>query len=340
MNLQELYNYVSFLFMESSQFTNLGIKPYEKGLCDLGNHTYCYLQPDGGWGWSNAGLITDGKQSLIVDTLFDEKLTYEMLKAMQKAESKALDNIVALVNSHSNGDHCNGNRCVNTQEIISSKATLLEMGNESPEMMEELIRRAPEMGSLGKFFIKCFGKFDFAGVEQRFPNYTFSGRDERKVGQKTIELIEVGPAHTNGDILVYVPSDKVIFTGDILFIEGHPILWSGPVSNWIKACNEIINMEVDFVVPGHGPVTDKKGVRAVRDYLIYIHDEAKVRFQSGMNSLETAKDINLECFSSWGDKERIAVNINSLYREFKGEEQREDITLLFQQMAELAGYTD
>ena len=59
-----------------------------------------------------------------------------------------------------------------------------------------------------------------------------------------------------------------------------------------------------------------------------------------MNSLETAKDINLECFSSWGDKERIAVNINSLYREFKGEEQREDITLLFQQMAELAGYTD
>ena len=74
-----------------------------------------------------------------------------MLKPMQKAESKALDNIVALVNSHSNGDHCNGNRCVNTQEIISSKATLLEMRNESPEMMEELLKQKFPILHLTKF---------------------------------------------------------------------------------------------------------------------------------------------------------------------------------------------
>ena len=321
--------------MKASDFKNLGIKPFNKGLSDLGNNIYCYLQPDGGWGWSNAGLIADGDESLIVDTLFDEDLTLEMLDSMKSAEPKGMKNIRALINSHSNGDHCNGNNCVDTDEVISSEATLEEMSHESPEMMAALLKQAPEMGTLGKYFLECFGSFNFEGVTKRLPNTTFTGETQRQVGDKIVELIEVGPAHTNGDILVHVPSDKVVFTGDILFIEGHPILWAGPVKNWINACDRIISMEVDFVVPGHGPVTDNRGVKAVRDYLAYIDTESRERFESGMSALEAAKEIDLDLFSTWGDGERIAVNVNSLYREYKGEEKREEITLLFQQMAEL-----
>ena len=321
--------------MKASDFKNLGIKPFNKGLSDLGNNIYCYLQPDGGWGWSNAGLIADGDESLIVDTLFDEDLTLEMLDSMKSAEPKGMKNIRALINSHSNGDHCNGNNCVDTDEVISSEATLEEMSHESPEMMAALLKQAPEMGTLGKYFLECFGSFNFEGVTKRLPNTTFTGETQRQVGDKIVELIDVGPAHTDGDILVHVPSDKVVFTGDILFIEGHPILWAGPVKNWINACDRIISMEVDFVVPGHGPVTDNRGVKAVRDYLAYIDTESRERFESGMSALEAAKEIDLDLFSTWGDGERIAVNVNSLYREYKGEEKREEITLLFQQMAEL-----
>jgi glyoxylase-like metal-dependent hydrolase (beta-lactamase superfamily II) len=323
--------------VKASDFKNLGIKPFNKGLSDLGNNIYCYLQPDGGWGWSNAGLIADGDESLIVDTLFDEDLTLEMLDSMKSAEPKGMKNIRALINSHSNGDHCNGNNCVDTDEVISSEATLEEMSHESPEMMAALLKQAPEMGTLGKYFLECFGSFNFEGVTKRLPNTTFTGETQRQVGDKIVELIEVGPAHTNGDILVHVPSDKVVFTGDILFIEGHPILWAGPVKNWINACDRIISMEVDFVVPGHGPVTDNRGVKAVRDYLAYIDTESRERFESGMSALEAAKEIDLDLFSTWGDGERIAVNVNSLYREYKGEEKREEITILFQQMAELSG---
>jgi len=323
--------------VQASDFKNLGIKPFNKGLSDLGNNIYCYLQPDGGWGWSNAGLIVDGDESLIVDTLFDEKLTQEMLESMKKAEPLGMKNIHALINTHSNGDHCNGNSCVETKEIICSQATLEEMSHESPEMMAALIKQAPEMGALGKYFLDCFGSFNFEGVTKKLPNTTFSGQTQRQVGDKVVELIEVGPAHTNGDVLVHVPSDKVVFTGDILFIEGHPILWAGPVENWINACDRIIAMEVDFVVPGHGPVTDNRGVRAVRDYLVYIDAESRKRFESGMSAIEASKDIDLNLFSGWGDAERIAVNVNSLYREYRGEEQREEITLLFEQMAELSG---
>ena len=92
-----------------------------------------------------------------------------------------------------------------------------------------------------------------------------------------VELIEVGPAHTQGDMLAYVPDDRTIFTGDILFIGGTPIVWAGPLANWIAACDLMLGLDVDTVVPGHGPVTDKAGVAEVRDYLAFVDAAAAVR---------------------------------------------------------------
>ena len=84
---------------------------YTKGLKELGNGQYAYLQPDGGWGWSNAGLIVDGEASLLVDTLFDMTLTYDMLKTMKDAAGVAGPDIGVIVNTHANGDHTHGNGC-------------------------------------------------------------------------------------------------------------------------------------------------------------------------------------------------------------------------------------
>jgi len=83
---------------------------FTKGLHDLGRGAYAYLQPSGTWGYSNAGLIIDGDQSLLVDTLFDETLTAEMLGVMQDATGFGADRIGVVVNTHSNGDHTFGNR--------------------------------------------------------------------------------------------------------------------------------------------------------------------------------------------------------------------------------------
>lgn len=161
-----------------------------------------------------------------------------------------------------------------------------------------------------------------------------------KVGDKPVHLIEVGPAHTRGDVLVHSPKDKSIFTGDILFIEGTPIMWEGPVGNWIKACQLIESLDVEHIVPGHGPVTNKRGVAKVREYLEYVRDQAKTRYDAGMSSFEAAKDIELVEYSSWSDPERIAVNVNSLYREFGSNDSAADVMELFRQMAVLAGFDD
>lgn len=313
----------------------LGTREYERGLTDLGNGAYAWLQPDGGWGWSNAGLITDAEESLVVDTLFDKHLTAQMLDAMRRAEPAATERFDWLVNTHSNGDHCNGNELVDGAEIVASTACAEEMAHESPAMMATLMDRAPQMGEVGAFFQHCFGAFDFRGIEQRPPTRTFEGELDLRVGDKRVHLRQVGPAHTAGDVLAWVPAERLVFTGDILFIEGHPILWAGPVQNWLDACDYIEGLGPETVVPGHGPITDLRGVRAVRDYLVYVRDEARKRYDAGMPVLEAARDISLADYDSWGDAERIAVNTSVLYKEFAGDTSPNDMTALFGMMAQL-----
>ncbi len=310
---------------------------FQKGLVDVGNGIYAYLQPDGSWGWSNAGLIVDGDQSLLVDTLFDVPLTADMLASMRDAEPGAAAHIDRVVNTHANGDHCHGNELVADAEIIASKSAAEEMEELPPAVMASIVASTRDDESkLGRFIQKAFGPFQFEGITHTPPNRTFEKELSVQVGDKRIELYEVGPAHTRGDVLVHVPDDKALFTGDILFIEGTPIVWAGPVSNWIAACDRILSLGVETIVPGHGPITDARGVEAVKAYLAYISDEARQRFDAGMDAAAAAKDIPLGDFAGWSDPERIAVNVDTLYREFRGGDGGADTGNLLAAMAELA----
>jgi glyoxylase-like metal-dependent hydrolase (beta-lactamase superfamily II) len=308
---------------------------YSKGLKDIGNGLYAWLQPDGGWGWSNAGLIRDGEASLLVDTLFDMGLTRDMLAAMGDATGIPANRIGTIVNTHANGDHCHGNGCCPQAEIIASEASAKEMAEVPPATLAMFKAAGAKLGPAGAYFADIFAPFDFEDVDERMPTRTFSGTLDLKVGDKAVQLIEVGPAHTGGDVLVHVPGDRAVFTGDILFIDGTPLMWAGPVRNWIGACEKIIAMDVDVIVPGHGPITDKAGVQRVADYLAYVDREARKRFDAGLPVREAALDIVLGDYASWGDAERIAVNVDSLYREYRGDGKVTPVIELFGLMAEL-----
>src|SRR5713226_7992433 len=315
---------------------NMSKWPYTRGLHDLGNSVYAYLQPDGTWGWSNAGIVTDGEASLLIDTLFDLKLTRDMLDTMRKSIPAAA-HIDMVVNTHANGDHCWGNELEADAQIIASARTAEEMTTaKSPAMVAMLLKRAPELGQLGEFLSHAFGSFDFDNITLTPPTKTFEDELTLKVGDKEVRLIEVGPAHTLGDTLVHIPTDRVVFTADILFIGGHPIMWAGPTSNWIRACDLILSLDVETVVPGHGPITGKKGVVEVKGYLEYIYAEARKRYEAGMPAPEAARDIPLDKYASWSEGERIAVNVISIYRELSGDQTHPSVASLFGQMAALA----
>jgi glyoxylase-like metal-dependent hydrolase (beta-lactamase superfamily II) len=206
------------------------------------------------------------------------------------------------------------------------------MGEVAPEMLGGLTK-AP--GEVGNVFRRVFGPFDFDGITMTPPTRTFDGRLELDVGGRPVELIEVGPAHTRGDVLVHSLSDRTVFTGDILFIGGTPIVWAGPLSNWIAACDLMLGMDLETVVPGHGPVTDHAGVVQVRDYLTFIEAEAAARHAAGMSAWEAAQDIALGQFGDWGEAGRIVVNVEAVYRELQPGYVSAGIVDQFRRMAEL-----
>ncbi|MFV0525431.1 MAG: MBL fold metallo-hydrolase [Acidimicrobiales bacterium] len=305
---------------------------YTKGLVELGDGVHAYLQPDGGWGWSNAGLVVGEEDSLLVDTLFDLKLTAEMLGAMKPFVDRRP--IRTLVNTHANGDHCFGNQLVEGAEVIASASSAAEMEELPPARLAAMMR--VDLGEPTNAYLrKAFGPFEFDGIEPPHADRTFSTRLRLDNAGRVAELIEVGPAHTAGDVLVHLPDTGVMFTGDILFIGGTPIVWAGPVANWIKACQTILEAGCDTIVPGHGPITDRTGVEAVAGYLEFVWSEASARFAGGMSAADAACDIDLGAYRDWLDWERLVINVDSIYNELDPDRPRADVLDLFRQMAEL-----
>jgi cyclase len=328
-------------------------------LREVSDGTFAYLQRDGSWGWSNAGLVTSRGDAMLVDTLYDLNLTRRMLDTMRRRTAGAA-NIETVVNTHANGDHCWGNQLVAGADIVASRRAADEMRDLSPALMKTLVRasrlavaagpgtrwatnllarvglaRATSFADAARFVVDKFGAFDFEGIELCPPTTTFDGSLTVTVGDKDVHLVEVGPAHTRGDVIVHVPADRVVFSGDILFIGSHPIVWEGPVENWIAACDRILALDVDVVVPGHGPVTDKAGVRRVKEYWEYLLAETRDRFEAGMSADEAARDIAFDAFSSWLDGERVAVNVDTIYRDLSGDRSRRDPLDALARMARL-----
>jgi cyclase len=308
---------------------------YTKGLHEVGDGLFAYLQPDGGWGWSNAGLVVDGESTLLIDTLFDLRLTEEMLQAMRRAVPSAA-RIGTLVNTHANGDHCYGNQLVGDALIVASARTAEEMTELPPAAMAMLVQQAPQMGLLGEFFLRCFGGFEFDGIEPVLPKQTFSGELSLRVGGRELQLIEVGPAHTRGDTLVHLPAERVLYSGDVLFAGAHPIAWAGPVSNWIAACERILELDPQAIVPGHGPLSTVEQVRELRDYFTYLYEQARERRAEGMTPLQAARALALDRWADWKEDERLVVNLANIYAELDAVAEPLNPLQAFEAMAELA----
>jgi cyclase len=307
---------------------------YQRGLEEVGDGIYAYLQPDGGWGWSNAGLVVDDDSTLLIDTLFDLELTEKMLVEMRGA-APAAARIDTLLNTHANGDHTYGNQLVHGARIVASERTAAEMSELPPSAMAALVAQAPSMGKLGEFFLRCFGAFNFNEIGLVLPDQTFSGELTLRVGDREVRLIEVGPAHTQGDTLALLPAERVLFSGDILFHGGHPIAWAGPIANWIAACDRILAMDLDVIVPGHGPLADQSAVRELKAYFEYLYEQARARLAEGMTPLEAARSISTDRWALWGEPERLVVNIATIYSELSGDQPLPPLAA-FEQMAELA----
>jgi 2-keto-4-pentenoate hydratase/2-oxohepta-3-ene-1,7-dioic acid hydratase in catechol pathway/glyoxylase-like metal-dependent hydrolase (beta-lactamase superfamily II) len=288
--------------------------PYERGLHSVGERVWAWTLPDGGYGWSNAGLVAGDGASLLVDTLFDLALTREMLDAMRPITSSAP--ITHAVLTHSNGDHTHGNQLLGSSvRIIAATGTAEEVAHGmAPEMLT--MTQVADLGPVGTPYAReRFGPFDFSGITVRNADRTFDHELVVDVGGRHVNLLDLGPAHTAADTVVHVPDAGVLYAGDLLFIGCTPIVWAGPISNWVAACDTMIALDAPTVVPGHGPITDPDGIRAVRGYIVHVADQAEAAHRQGLSFAEAADGIDLGEYADWLDAERVVVNVYQRYRE-------------------------
>ena len=307
--------------------------PYTRGLHEVGDRVWAWTLPDGGYGWSNAGLVAGDGASLLVDTLFDLALTREMLTAMKPVTDRAP--LTDALITHSNGDHTHGNQLLDASvRIIAAEGTAEEIAHGmAPEMLA--MTQTANLGPVATPYTRDrFGHFDFSGITLRNADQTFDRELSIEVGGRQVHLLNLGPAHTAADSVVHVPDAGVLFGGDLLFIGCTPIVWAGPIANWVAACDTMIALDAPTVVPGHGPVTDPDGIRAVRGYLVHVSQQAEAAYRKGLSWAEAADTIDLGEYATWLDAERVVVNVYQRYRELDPDTPQLEVMALLVMQAE------
>jgi glyoxylase-like metal-dependent hydrolase (beta-lactamase superfamily II) len=338
----------------------------------VGEGCHAWIQPNGEWFESNAGLVIGDGESALIDTLTDLKLTRRMLDAFAEHTDRAP--IRTLVNTHSDVDHVCGNQLVEGADVVSSRRSAELIRRLDPGSFKgfgrlaqgmRLVGRLPvpvvgslplpvvprvRLGAIGTYIGDMLEPFDFDGIEITPPKREFEGELSLDVGGRKMRLAEVGPAHTPGDLIVHVPDAGVVYAGDILFVGATPVMWAGPVINWIDAIDRLLALDADTYVPGHGPVCGREEAEAVKRYWVWLEAAARHRFGLGMSAWEAARDIVLSPefetyeWSRWSAPERIVVNVHTLERERRGELGGEasarDLVMLFSRVALLAAELD
>lgn len=299
------------------------------GLREVAPRTWAWLQPNGGLGESNAGLVVGDGASLLVDTLWDERLTRRMLDAMAPALAGAP--LRRAFVTHPDGDHWWGNAQLDPAvEILATPACDRAMRAEAPPRVlagmtatAGALRRAP--GRVGAVAGRAHGQlapFAWRSVRLRFADRTLDAPAELEVGGRTVRILDVGPTHTASDAIVHVPDAGVVFAADILFVGVTPVMWHGPVETWLAALDTLLALDAGVYVPGHGPPCGRAEIEELAAYWRWLREGVAAQRAAGRPAREAAKLLVRSAeharFAAWEGPERIVVNVATTYRNLDG----------------------
>ncbi|MES1949196.1 beta-lactamase [Salinisphaera sp. S4-8] len=299
---------------------------FRKGLYALGSHSHAWMVPNGSWGETNTGLVVCGNQTVLIDTCWDVRTTQAMLDGASDLLRDAP--IEHVINSHADGDHWWGNQLLAGRHIIATDACISQMDELKPNSLRALsaashgLEFVPGLGPFSRYMRGMFAPYDFAGIRLTYPNDSFSGRHTLTVSGVTLELIELGPAHTEGDYAVFVPDERVVYAADVLFVGATPLAWAGPIANVTAGLERLLALEADVFVPGHGAIADRADVQQALDYWDFIQNALYAEKQRGRSPLEAAQAVaasdtfKRQPFAGWDSPERIVTNAFTLYRDW------------------------
>ncbi|MER6119412.1 MBL fold metallo-hydrolase [Streptomyces sp. NPDC001743] len=292
--------------------------PGEPRLTELADGVFAYVQPDGGWCLNNAGLIVDGGTGLLVDTVATEararRLRAETLRVAGGPPR-------LLVNTHFHGDHTFGN-------FVFSEAVVI--GHE---------RARADIAVAGLHMAGLWPDVCWGDLEVVPPNITYNDRMTLYAGSLRAELIHPGTAHTTGDTIVWLPEQRVVFTGDLVMSGVTPFCPMGSVSGSLAALRTLRALGAHTVVPGHGPVGGPGLLDDNEGYLLRLQQLAREGVAARLTPLQVARAAGPGAYAGLLDAERLVPNLHRAYAEELGAAPGDplDIPALFREMSEHHG---
>ena len=288
---------------------------------------YVWLPPKRGWGLANCGLLASETTALWIDTPYDPSLAGEFLAASRRLLPTGVD-IDRVVVTHANGDHLWGAGVLPDAEVIATREALEHIHWEpTPQQQHALLANSDPDSPLGGYLREHFGRFDWSTTEPVHPDTVFTGELELKVGRYPVQITSLPAAHTGGDLMVHLPHQRAVFTGDVIFSStpeqpgDHPSHWAGPLENIIGACEQALATGAEIFVPGHGPVLDRDGVREHIGYLAYVRERAHALHAAGRPALDAARRVIAEQrHPKLGLPERLVLTVAAEYRHLDGSE--------------------
>ena len=282
-------------------------------LYKLSKGTYGAISKENSEMGGNAGFIDLGNFTVIVDTTLSVGAIEDLIKASIKYVGK---NLFMVVITHFHLDHIIGNSLFDPATlIISSDRTKESIKTESQNRINELKNMSKE--EIAKMeanliteedeekrqeiisdlkFIKKIRSKDFS---LRIPNLTFKEKLIIYGKEREIHLCTFKKAHTNGDVIVYVPNEQILYSGDLLFARCDPWMGSGDPEGWKSVIDQILQLDFNIVVPGHGQLASKQEFLLQKKYITEIVDLVQKQINSGIDPIVIKREDFSTEFQEW-----------------------------------------
>ncbi|UWZ34360.1 MBL fold metallo-hydrolase [Dactylosporangium roseum] len=286
-------------------------------LQEVADGVHAFLQPDGGWCLNNGGVIVDGGSAVLVDTAATEARA-RRLRDLVRAVVPAAPRIV--VNTHAHGDHTFGNFVFPEAVVVGAELTRAEVLD------------------VGLHLTKLWPDVQWGDIELAPPQMTFTGRLTLHLADRVAELHTFGPAHTVCDTVVWLPRERVLFTGDLVMSGVTPLVLSGSVGGLRDAVAALRRFGAETIVPGHGAPGGPELLGATERYLDLVLELAEAGLAERRAPVDVARGADLGEFAGLVDRERLVPNLYRAYAELRGgPEPAAGVDEIFGAMVELHG---
>jgi glyoxylase-like metal-dependent hydrolase (beta-lactamase superfamily II) len=263
----------------------------------LADGVYAAISNNGGYAICNAGIIDMGDYTVVIDPFMTPEAARDLRKVSQFLTGHPVKYVV---NSHFHNDHIGGNQEFEGAVVISTERTRELVEKYQPEEMADGKIAAPkQLEKLKKQDITVMTAHEqdentmWTGYYQALvssldslhtilPSVTFNNSLTLYGTSRKIELLSYGSGHTESDLFLFLPGEKIAFLGDLLFINNQPWLGDGDPVKWQSYLDSIARLDITKVIPGHGPAGSLENFKEMKSYFESVKNAAISYHEKGI----------------------------------------------------------